>query len=305
MRFRAHDTFFIRKGWLTKGLKNVNAKADVFTNKKENPMDVLGIGANMVKALRYWMIATNLTEEVKGKQRVQKLTSFGELVYEYDSYFEELGTLWSIHYQLCKNDSAATSWHYFFNLFNLNEFTKEDFTYSLNKYLLHEQGESKPERTLDDDFTCIINTYMSRMKSSLSKIHPENNIDCPLTELGLVDYMNRSKKTYRKVTPSIDSLDPLIILSVILDQSKGKNTDEILISSILNDKSNAGRIFCLDNITLISLLYKLELLGFVELVRTAGLDVVKIKTEWDYITCIREYYKSLNEQNGETNGKHD
>lgn len=53
MKFRAHDTFFIRKGWLNKGMKYVNFKPDVFVDKEENPMDVLGIGSNMVKALRY------------------------------------------------------------------------------------------------------------------------------------------------------------------------------------------------------------------------------------------------------------
>lgn len=26
MKFRAHETFFIRKGWITKGLKNVDIK---------------------------------------------------------------------------------------------------------------------------------------------------------------------------------------------------------------------------------------------------------------------------------------
>ena len=55
MKFRAHDTFFIRKGWLSKGMKYVQKKPDVFVAKDENPMDVLGIGANMVKALRYWL----------------------------------------------------------------------------------------------------------------------------------------------------------------------------------------------------------------------------------------------------------
>ena len=59
MKFRAHDTFFIRKGWLSKGMKYVQKKPDVFVAKDENPMDVLGIGANMVKALRYWLQAKN------------------------------------------------------------------------------------------------------------------------------------------------------------------------------------------------------------------------------------------------------
>lgn len=69
MKFRAHDTFFIRKGWLSKGMKYVQSKPDVFIAKDENPMDVLGIGANMVKALRYWLQAVGLTTEPnKGKE---------------------------------------------------------------------------------------------------------------------------------------------------------------------------------------------------------------------------------------------
>ena len=43
MKFRAHDTFFIRKGWLSKGMERVVAKEDLFVDKNENPMDVLGI----------------------------------------------------------------------------------------------------------------------------------------------------------------------------------------------------------------------------------------------------------------------
>lgn len=64
MKFRAHDTFFIRKGWLSKGMKAVHSKPDVFVSKDENPMDVLGIGSNMVKSLRYWLVATILQKRL-------------------------------------------------------------------------------------------------------------------------------------------------------------------------------------------------------------------------------------------------
>ena len=63
MKFRAHDTFFIRKGWLSKGMKYVCNKPDVFIDKNDPPMDVLGIGSNMVKALRYWLQNVGLTVE--------------------------------------------------------------------------------------------------------------------------------------------------------------------------------------------------------------------------------------------------
>ena len=95
MKFRAHDTFFIRKGWLSKGMKAVHSKPDVFVAKDENPMDVLGIGSNMVKSLRYWLVATNLTEEaLLNKRRVQKFTGFGNQIFKNDRYMEEYGTLY-------------------------------------------------------------------------------------------------------------------------------------------------------------------------------------------------------------------
>ena len=51
MRFRAHETFFIRKGWISKGMKYVNISPDVFISKEDNPMDVMGIGAGVSRVL--------------------------------------------------------------------------------------------------------------------------------------------------------------------------------------------------------------------------------------------------------------
>ena len=92
MKFRAHETFFIRKGWLSKGMKCVDAREDVFISKDENPMDVLGIGANMVKSLRYWLLAVGLTEEPTTGRRVQRFTPLGRSVFENDRYIEEIKT---------------------------------------------------------------------------------------------------------------------------------------------------------------------------------------------------------------------
>ena len=82
MKFRAHDTFFIRKGWLSKGMERIVEKPDLFVDKDENPMDILGIGSNMVKALRYWLQTVGLTQEPSKGKRVQTLTELGELIYK-------------------------------------------------------------------------------------------------------------------------------------------------------------------------------------------------------------------------------
>lgn len=291
MKFRAHDTFFIRKGWLNKGLRNVNADAGVFMGSKGNPMDVLGIGANMVKALRYWLQAVRLTSEPTSGRKEQTFTEFGNVVFKNDPYIEEMGTLWLLHYQLASNKEEASAWYYFFNEFKASEFTKEDFVKQLSSYV-RINGEEVSERSLEDDYNCIINTYVSRMKSNPEKVQPESNIDCPFGELGLIDIANRKEKLYRKATPKKDMIHPLVVLAVILDQANGK--EEIKISSIQNDPCNVGKIFNLDIITLTALLYKIELMGYIKVIRTAGLDVIRITKDTSFIECIKDYYEAIN-----------
>lgn len=112
MKFRGHETFFIRKGWLTKGMKYVKRHPDVFVSKEEKPMDVLGIGSNMVKSLRYWMQAVGITKEPTHGKRTQQFTPLGELIYRYDRYIEEQGTLSLLQYELASNQEEATAWYF-------------------------------------------------------------------------------------------------------------------------------------------------------------------------------------------------
>ena len=296
MRFRAHETFFIRKGWLSKGIKNVVADPAVFMGNSGNPMDVLGIGSNMVKSLRYWLQTVGLTTEPAYGKKEQSLTDFGKLVKKYDPYIEGLGTLWLLHYHLAKNLNDATSWYFFFNEFKLMEFDKDDFVRQLSAFL-RMQNEEVSERSLEDDYNCIINTYLSRMKSNPEKVQPESNIDCPLGELGLIDISNKKNKIYRKVSPKKETIHPLVVFAVIIDQACGAR--EIKISSLQNDKLNIGKVFNMDIISLTSILYELELLGFIKVVRTAGLDIIKINGDFSFISSVEEYYKMLNSRNGD------
>lgn len=295
MKFRAHDTFFIRKGWLSKGMKYVHAKPDIFVDKSENPMDVLGIGSNMVKALRYWLQTVGLTQEPTTGRRTQCFTEFGASVFEHDRFIEETGTLFLVQYKLASNASEATAWYYFFNEFSMSEFTKEDFVSSLQSYVLM-QDNSTPVaiRSLNDDFTCIINTYLPRHRSGTSKDNPENNIDSPLGDLGLIDLVNKAKRTYKKVIPSAEAINPWVALAVIQDQAKGRT--EVGLNELLTAPCNIGRIFNLDAITMLDILRKVEKIGEIKIVRTAGLDVIKINSPKTFQECVNMYYSSLDEQ---------
>ena len=294
MKFRAHDTFFIRKGWLSKGMERIVAKPDLFVDKDENPMDILGIGTNMVKSLRYWLQAVGLTEEPLSGRRTQTLTEFGQVVYDNDRYIEELGTLYLLQYQLAKQKADATSWYFFFNEFNMSEFTKEEFVQEIQNYILmSEEDASVAIRSLNDDFTCIINTYLPRYKSNPDKVSPENNIDCPFGELGLVDIANKKNKTFKKATPAAKSFDPWVVLSVIEDQADGR--DEIGLNELLMNPCNIGKIFNLDAITLLDILHLIENIGMIKIIRTAGLDVIHLNQQLTFIECVEKYYKSITE----------
>lgn len=292
-KFRAHETFFIRKGWLSKGMRYVSQKPDVFVDKKENPMDVLGIGANMVKSLRYWLQAVGLTSEPSKGKRNQKLTEFGELVHDHDPYTEELGTLYLLQYKLVTDEDMAPAWYYFFNEFTLSEFNREDFLEQIQNHL-RMQGNKVAIRSLSDDFACIINTYVPKYKSNLSKDSPENNITCPLGELGLIDILGKegSSVLYRKATPSVRSFNPWVVLAVITDQAKGK--EEISLNDLLNGKCNIGKVFNLDSICMLEILREVEKTGEIKIIRTAGLDVIRLNNpKQTFIECVGKYYADI------------
>lgn len=295
MKFRAHETFFIRKGWLSKGMRCVDKKSDVFVNRDENPMDILGIGSNMVKALRYWLQAVGITKEPKARKRIQHFTDLGKLIYKYDAYVEELGTLYLLQYRLATQKDDATAWYFFFNEFTMSEFSREDFVSALQKYIKMRDNDTEYAiRSLNEDFQCIINTYLPRYKSNPAKVSPENNIDCPFGEIGLVDILNKRKKTYKKSIPIGKTINPYVILAVIVDNAEGRT--EINLNELLTAPCNIGKVFNLDSITMLDVLYRIEKMGLIKITRTAGLDVINITKNLSFIKCVELFYKSLNEQ---------
>ena len=300
MRFRAHETFAIRKGWLHKGMKNVVSSPTVFIDKDVNPMEKLGLGTNMVKALRYWLQVAGLTYENQ-KTRMQFLTRFGKLVWENDKYIEEDGTLYLIHYFLSSNKEMGTSWYYFFNHYNATEFTKESYLESMKLFLYDQEKENGgkeikfSERALLEDLDCILRTYLP----SQTKYSPESNMDSPFLDLQLLKVIDIKEKVFAKNSSLSLVINPLIILAIIvnekekLEEKDGIKVSDIKISTLESAPNNIGRIFNLNNLTVAMYLDKLQNMGYIKVVRTAGLDIVKINEELTFIDVVEKYYKSI------------
>lgn len=296
MKFRGHETFFIRKGWLGKGLKHIAKNPAVFVSKDENPMDVLGIGSNMVKSLRYWMQAVGLSKEPKSGRRMQTRTGWGDLIYQFDRYVEEVGTLLLLQYRLATNKAMATAWYFFFQKFNMQEFTRDDFMRSLRSYVAMTDSEQElSERSISDDFNCIVNTYVPRYRLSNEGSNPENNIDCPFGELGLMDMVGSDKRLYCKSVPLVENFAPNITVALLMEQMKvtGRLGCEINMEQVLTGQNGLGRVFNLDSLSLLEILRRAEAAKLLKLHRTAGLDTVEVLFAGSVEDCIRDYYLGL------------
>lgn len=292
-RLKAHESFYIREGWLTKGLRNVNKDCRVFI--REDATDILGIGVSMVKSLRYWLQTSGLTKEVKveGNKREQFLTpELGEIIFQNDPYFEDIFSLWLVHYMLVTNMDNCTSWYLFFNEINSNEFIKEELRnemmYALNRFI---NNNTFSESSLFDDCECIIKTYIDDKKENKN---PEDNNSSPLSELGLLakTTLSHGKEVIQKIKPSMDKLDKLVVLYIILDNLNG--AESISIENILTDKCNAGKVLNLDRNLLNEYLDLLKNADYIGINRTAGLNQVYPK-KCSKQDVLKEYYAQLME----------
>jgi len=290
MQFARHETFQFREGWLTKGLRKIKTEgiADVFLSK--DAIEELGIGTNMVKSLRYWMQATSLTIESKKSKKIQELTPFGQLVYNHDKYFEEELTLWLIHYHLTKNDALASTWYWFFNIFEYKEFDEEVFIIQLEKWVKGNGGDVA-RGSLKRDFDCFISTYVSNKTSK--NINPEDNIICPLQELNLIEVIDAKEKRYRITRRNVLEVPKEVFLYSLLDYmiSEGEQVKHISIDDLFTKEKSIGRIYSLGLGELIQVLELLQAEGYIYLTKTAGLNNVTIQTEMCAEDVIVKYFK--------------
>ncbi|MCS6836602.1 MAG: DUF4007 family protein [Anaerolineae bacterium] len=283
MRFAQHETFHIRDGWLNKGLHAIAEDAHIF--RDDEAPQRLGLGKNMVRSLRYWMMALGLVETI-GRQQGLRLTQLGHILLENDPYQERDGTLWLLHHQLVKNSAQATAWYWFFNLYVPRIFTRQEFLDNLNLWINANMGsDSKPiaPSSLAKDFDCILHTYAPNSR----EYSPEDLMESPLSALNLLsaihdkDEQDRRLRYYRLNVPTTSSIPPLILLYVLLDfrETRAAQVDQLNLSDIMRQPGGPGRTF---NITtsafeeLIMAVADIVPEYSVTITRTAGLNLVNL-----------------------------
>lgn len=182
MKFGGHETFFLRPGWLTKGLHLVQAKEDV-NWASDAASDAMGVGRNMSKSIGWWLSRTGTAIRAERSEPIA-LTPFGRALLEHDPHLIGMTTWWLIHFQLTLNGrDDVFSW--FFSRRGEPRFTRPALEGALHAEI-ERAGEKMPTaKTLNRDVALLLQSY-SRPLPVSAMVDPEDNLDCPLRRLDLI-----------------------------------------------------------------------------------------------------------------------
>ncbi len=144
----------------------------------------LGVGKNMVRAIRFWTDAAGVS--VHRADGASFVSFFGsDLLSEtgYDPFLEDAKTLWLIHWKIATSVEPLFAWDYL-----LNSWHRPDFTRGEALQCLAEEasriGKKLSRVTLENHFTTFLHSYVPTRSKKGEVL--EDNLDCPLVELDLI-----------------------------------------------------------------------------------------------------------------------
>ena len=154
--FSGHESFHCKSLWLKKGY-------DFICNKKHfadtDSVVELGVGKNMVSAIRYWLKAFSLTKE-------DTLTDLAEYIFSTntgrDPFCEDIATLWVLHYNLVKSQVASIYQLVFIDFQReRREFDKVQLlSFIKRKCSVPEQKNVYNENTVSKDINVFLHSYI-------------------------------------------------------------------------------------------------------------------------------------------------
>lgn len=260
MKFSGHETFPVREGWLHKGMKLVSESPERFLD--EEVADYLGVGRNMAKSIRHWLMVTGLAEidaaQSRGRATLLQPTELGQLVWQHDPYFLSQGTWWILHANLVNNSDTTTTWSWFFNNFSHDRFDRAVCLESLRRFIGSSQKRVPSTSTISRDLGCMLLSYARTVPASNDD--PEDGADCPFRELGLLSYYRTSG--YFHVHQTVKQIPAFVFgyavsLSFPEAMRESQSTD-IKLQEAARKAGGPGRVFCLNSETLFETVSQIE-----------------------------------------------
>ncbi|HAG80541.1 MAG TPA: DUF4007 domain-containing protein [Cyanobacteria bacterium UBA12227] len=284
--FARHETFHPRFGWLKKGFDAAQKNSGIFL-EDDAPIR-LGVGKNMVNAIRYWCNAFKVLED-------DMPTEFGKLILGdngWDSFLEDPASLWLLHWNLLKPPCNATAWYFAFNIFRQFQFSQDEFFNALCDYK-NTVASRIVESSVKKDVSCILRMYVEQAISKAGV--SEDTLDCPFTELGIIHTAGDSRYYSFRVGAK-GTLPPEIVVAACLEYASwvGREQRTISISRLLYNIGSPGMAFKLTESAICEAIERVERqFNSIALSESAGLIQFSYNSEPEQLAnaILDNYYK--------------
>ena len=282
--FSGHESFQCKSLWLKKGYDYLLAD-NHFTDI--DAVAKLGVGKNMVSAIRFWLRAFGLIEA----DELQPVATF---IFDSDNgrdpFAEDLNTLWLLHFLLVSSEVASI-----YNLLFVEykrekkEFSKQELlSFIKRKCAVPEQKTVFNENTVRKDIGVLLKNYVA--PKDLKAIEDFSSL---LIALGLIvdtgkQSTNKESIFTFKTNDSSEVASEIILFALI----RMKGTDHTVSFDVLQQLS---LIFGLPMVSLIDVIQSLEITFPKTLVFTdnSGIKNVHFLREIDENEALNHYYDKL------------
>lgn len=276
--FSGHETFQCRHLWLKKGYDFVE-KGMSFT--ADDAVVELGVGKNMVNAIRYWMRAFDLLGDS------DELTDFAHWLFSNggkDPYLEDDASLWLLHYNLVRK-GFATSYNLIFNELRKEriEFDKSSFI----KFIQNKFDSGISINSIGTDFEVFVKLYIGT-ESSKDK---EDVVAGILPDLQLVRAIQRDKHRtlyYIDTNEKEELPEEILLYALLSDPDIGLS---ISLDSLERGYNSVGSIFAVNRTGLVQKIESLqEKYNFLVYKEDAGIRELQFRSKPDPYKILNDYY---------------
>jgi hypothetical protein len=226
----------------------------------ESAVIELGVGKNMVSAMRYWSESCGVISIKKGTSN-QELTNLGKYLFisedslqancegkkswsARDPFLEKKGTIWLIHFLLNFHESDLTSYRYFFNLASLQQFDKEKLVLDIESDVQHYCEKPVKLSSLKKDIDCFLHSYCTKKIAAAKSDRSvnEDHFSSPLSELKLINELGKhSYVALLEERPDLPTEIFVYALHRFITETKLAHSSSF--DALLSDQNSPGKIF--------------------------------------------------------------
>lgn len=274
-KFSGHESFPCKTLWLKKGYDYDRDNGDF-----NAPLAVveLGVGKNMVAAIRYWFKAFGLNRESKTRWMADLL--YGKQ--GCDPYMEDAGTLWLLHYLLVST-GEATLYQWFFTDFQRKkkQFKKTDVVSYVKARMLGAGKLSQfNDNTVGKDVGVLLQNYCAPRNA-------KNNEDYSslLLDLNLLTIVGNDEYAFNEDGRA--QLPPDIFFFTVL-MEKGQDASVTFEDTL----RRIGLIYCMTELDIINCLKEIaeKYSSVVAYSDIAGVRQLLFTKEVEPSEILRRYY---------------